>query len=36
MKYISKSLTNVGKVRSANEDNLGEALTPNGQLFVVC
>ncbi|MCF8417005.1 MAG: Stp1/IreP family PP2C-type Ser/Thr phosphatase [Crocinitomicaceae bacterium] len=36
MKYISKSLTNVGKVRSANEDNLGEAKTPNGDLFVVC
>ncbi len=36
MKYISKSLTNVGKVRSANEDNLGEAVTPNGHLFVVC
>ena len=36
MKYISKSLTNVGKVRSANEDNLGEAETPNGHLFVVC
>lgn len=36
MKYISKSLTNVGKVRSANEDNLGESMTPNGYLFVVC
>ena len=36
MKYSSKSLTNVGKVRSANEDNLGEAVTPNGHLFVVC
>jgi serine/threonine protein phosphatase PrpC len=36
MKYTSKSLTNVGKVRSANEDNLGEAVTPNGHLFVVC
>jgi serine/threonine protein phosphatase PrpC len=36
MKYSSKSLTNVGKVRSANEDNLGEAKTPNGDLFVVC
>jgi serine/threonine protein phosphatase PrpC len=36
MKYSSKSLTNVGKVRSANEDNLGEAQTPNGHLFVVC
>jgi len=36
MKYSSKSLTNVGKVRSANEDNLGESKTPNGNLFVVC
>jgi serine/threonine protein phosphatase PrpC len=36
MKYSSKSLTNVGRVRSANEDNLGEAKTPNGDLFVVC
>jgi serine/threonine protein phosphatase PrpC len=36
MKYSSKSLTDVGKVRSANEDNLGEAQTPNGHLFVVC
>jgi serine/threonine protein phosphatase PrpC len=36
MKYSSKSITNVGKVRSANEDNFGEALTPNGHLFVVC
>lgn len=36
MKYSSKSLTHVGKVRSANEDSLGEAQTPNGNLFVVC
>lgn len=36
MKYINRSLTDVGKVRSANEDSLGEALTPNGHLFVVC
>ena len=36
MKYSSKSLTHVGKVRKANEDNLGQAPTPNGQLFVVC
>ena len=36
MKYSSKSITNVGKVRSANEDNFGEAQTPNGHLFVVC
>jgi serine/threonine protein phosphatase PrpC len=36
MKFSSKSLTNVGLVRSANEDNLGAAKTPNGDLFVVC
>jgi serine/threonine protein phosphatase PrpC len=36
MKYSSKSLTHVGKVRKANEDNLGQSPTPNGQLFVVC
>ena len=36
MKYISKSSTNVGKVRKANEDNLGQLLTPNGHVFVVC
>ncbi len=29
-------MTDVGRVRSANEDSLGEALTPNGHLFVVC
>ncbi len=36
MKYTCKSLTDIGRVRSANEDNLGEAQTPNGHLFVVC
>ena len=36
MKYSCKSLTDVGRVRSANEDNLGEEQTPNGHLFVVC
>jgi serine/threonine protein phosphatase PrpC len=36
MNFTSKLITNVGKVRAANEDNMGEALTPNGHLFVVC
>ena len=36
MRYRNFSITNVGKVRSANEDNYGEANTPNGHLFVVC
>jgi serine/threonine protein phosphatase PrpC len=36
MKYINRFLTDVGRVRSANEDSLGEAITPNGHLFVVC
>lgn len=36
MKYRNHSITNVGKVRSANEDNFGDAITPNGHLFVVC
>ncbi len=36
MKFTSKLITNVGKVRAANEDNMGEAVTPNGHLFVVC
>ena len=30
------SLTDVGKVRETNEDNLGFAQTPNGDVFVVC
>ena len=36
MRYRNYSITNVGKVRSANEDNYGDALTPNGHIFVVC
>lgn len=32
--YIAK--TDVGLVRQANEDNLGDAQTPNGHVFVVC
>jgi len=36
MQYISSSRTDVGRVRSANEDNLGDAQTPNGHVFVVC
>lgn len=36
MKFTSKLITNVGKVRAANEDNMGESFTPNGHLFVVC
>jgi serine/threonine protein phosphatase PrpC len=36
MKYINRSLTDVGRVRSANEDSLGEFQTLNGHLFVVC
>lgn len=36
MKYINRSITHVGNVRSANEDNMGDALTPNGRIFVVC
>ena len=36
MRYRNYSITNVGKVRSANEDNYGDANTPNGHLFVVC
>jgi len=36
MNYKSWSLTDVGRVRSANEDSLGEAQTQNGHLFIVC
>ena len=36
MKYRNHSITNVGLVRSANEDNYGDTMTPNGHLFVVC
>jgi serine/threonine protein phosphatase PrpC len=30
------SRTDVGLVRSANEDNLGDSITPNGHVFTVC
>ncbi len=30
------SLTNIGRVRKQNEDNMGYAATPNGDVFVVC
>lgn len=30
------SITNVGRVRKNNEDNLGFAETPNGNVFVIC
>ncbi len=36
MKYNYKSLTNVGKVRKANEDSCGEYKTPHGTLLIVC
>lgn len=36
MKYIANSETHVGKVRHANEDNLGDSQTINGGLFIVC
>lgn len=36
MKYTNRSITDVGKVRFANEDAIGDALTPNGHLFIVC
>lgn len=36
MKYIANSETHVGKVRRANEDNLGDCQTINGGLFIVC
>ena len=36
MKFINRSITHVGKVRTANEDNMGDAQTPNGHIFVVC
>jgi serine/threonine protein phosphatase PrpC len=34
--YHFSAKTDVGLVRKANEDNLGNALTPNGHVFVVC
>ncbi|MEA3452196.1 MAG: protein phosphatase 2C domain-containing protein, partial [Bacteroidota bacterium] len=30
------SLTNVGKVRKENQDNIGFAETQNGDIFIVC
>lgn len=36
MQYLSSSLTDVGRVRSANEDSYGDANTPNGHVYVVC
>lgn len=36
MEIFSHSLSHVGHVRKANEDNYGQAVTPNGNLFVVC
>ena len=36
MEFSSISLTDVGRVRSANEDSYGEANTPNGYVYVVC
>jgi serine/threonine protein phosphatase PrpC len=36
MKYNYRSLTNVGKVRKANEDSCGEFKTPHGTLLIVC
>jgi serine/threonine protein phosphatase PrpC len=36
MKYNYKSLTNVGKVRKANEDSCGEFKTSHGTLLIVC
>ena len=36
MNYRNHSITNVGAVRNANEDNFGDARTTNGHVFVVC
>lgn len=36
MKYNYKSLTNVGRVRKANEDSCGEIKTAHGTLIIVC
>jgi serine/threonine protein phosphatase PrpC len=36
LKYHFSAKTDVGLVRKANEDNLGNAQTPNGHVFVVC
>jgi len=36
MNYRNYSITDVGLVRKANEDNYGDAQSPNGHVFVVC
>jgi len=36
IKYHFSAKTDVGLVRQANEDYLGDAQTPNGHVFVVC
>ncbi|MFM2037201.1 MAG: hypothetical protein RL432_140 [Bacteroidota bacterium] len=36
IQYKHYSKTDVGLVRSANEDGLGDARTPNGHVFTVC
>lgn len=36
MQFNYKCLSDTGKVRQANEDSLGDLLTPNGHVFVVC
>ena len=36
IQYHFSAKTDVGLVRKANEDNLGNAQTPNGHVFVVC
>ena len=36
IRFSHFSRTDVGLVRSANEDNLGDLQTPNGHVFTVC
>ena len=36
MNFDHSSLTDVGKVRKANEDNCGDRMTTNGYVFTVC
>jgi len=36
LKFNYTQLTDIGLVRKANEDNVGNALTPNGHVFTVC
>lgn len=36
MKIINFNSTDVGLVRKSNEDCMGQSLTPNGHLYVVC